>query len=277
MPSGLRSAVLCLLMAGTVWTSSLSLVRVQFHQMEDGPALPGDFAYVPGEMVYFSTLVEGYKVTRDRVKLRWEVRAVDADGVLLDEPASGTVEEEIRPQDKEWRPRVRYQFLAPPLALPGTYTIRVDVTDEMAQTKAQIEAPFRLRGRPIERSDTLAIQNLGFFRSEEDDRPLTVAGYRPGETVWVRFDLTGYKFTAGNRFRVEYAVKVLNSAGEVLFAQDEPTAQENSSFYPQMYQPCIFNLSLDPDIAAAGYAIEVVARDLQSGNETTGRAAFRVE
>src|SRR4029450_2523537 len=112
---------------------------------------------------------------------------------------------------------------------------------------------FEVRGHEIAPSDTLVIRNFHFYRAEEDQNPLTAVVYRPGDTVWARFDIIGYKFGAGNKVDTAYGIAVLNAAGKVLFSQNEAAIEQSSSFYPKRFIPGSMNLSLQTNIRPGDY------------------------
>ena len=256
----------------------LEIVRTAVHQVEDGPALGADEFFVPGETVFFSCQLEGYAVsTAKRVNIRFRLEAVDPTGVPLVEPVSGKVDAELQPEDREWRPKVRQEVLIPPLAGSGSYQIRIQASDEVGGSVAAREIAFKVRGHEVAPSPTLVVRNFRFYSSEEATQPLRFVAYRPGETVWGRFDITGYKLGEGNRLHVSYSIAVLAAEGRVLFTQSEPTVEQTSSFYPQRYVPCLINLNLQPNIARGEYTIRVDVRDQVGGQTYQTQVSFRVE
>src|SRR5947207_661811 len=183
------------------------VVEAGIHQTEDGPLIAPGTTVTPGEVLFFSCLLDGFQVSRDKkVAMQYEVSALDPNGVPIIEPAPGKVEVELAPEDKQWRPKIRQTVLVPPLADSGVYKIRVAAKDTLGKVQAVSETPFEVRGRAVEPSGTLVIRNFQFYRTEDDPQPLAVAAYRPGDTVWARFDITGYKLGAGNKRDVAYTV-----------------------------------------------------------------------
>ena len=61
--------------------------------------------------------------------------------------------------------------------------------------------------------------------------------YHPGETLWARFDMTGYKYGDKNHYSVEYGLAILRESGEQVFAQPAAAADSSEGFYPQRYVP----------------------------------------
>jgi hypothetical protein len=167
--------------------------------------------------------------------------------------------------------------LVPPLADSGLYRISIRVKDELSGSETSKELEFTVRGLAVEPSPTLVVRNFRFLRSEEDDKPLPAAAYRPGGSVWARFEITGYKLGARNRIEVAYGVSLLRTSGEVLFSEPNAASEADESFYPKRYVPGILSLNLDPDIAKGEYTIVVAVRDQVGGQRFESRHGFQVE
>jgi hypothetical protein len=246
----------------------LAIVNPTIHQIEDGPPVPPGATFIPGESLFFSFQVEGHGVSPEqKVKLSYKLDATDSHGTRLMETVQASVDAELTPQDKEWKPKVRQTILIPPFADPGKYKISVVINDELGKGAASKEISFEVRGHVVEPSETLIVRNFSFRRGEEDREPLSSAVYRPGDTVWARFDIIGYKFGEGNRIDVNYGISVIAPSGKVLFSQPEAAVEQTSSFYPHRYVPGMMNLSLQPNIRPGEYAIVLTARD-RIGNQT---------
>lgn len=254
-------------------------IEASLHQSEDGPPAEPGTVFVPGEVVFFSCRLDGYQVSPDKkVLIRYEFSAVDPAGIPIIEPVSGKVQAELALEDKEWKPKVRQTVLVPPLAESGVYKVRFSATDELGKGVADAEARFEVRGHPVAPSDTLVIRNFRFYRSEDDSAPaLTLAAFRPGDTVWARFDITGYKFGAGNHRQVAYTVTVTAPDGRVMLAPREPSLDEGASFYPMKYAPCVISINLQPNIRPAEYTIAIAAEDRVGHQAAEAKQAFRVE
>lgn len=255
----------------------LAVVNAVIQETEGGAALPADFAHVPGETLFFTFQVQGYQPAGERVRLRYRIEAADPKGVAIMEPVEAPVEAELSPEDKEWKPRVRREIVVPPLAPSGTYHIRVNVTDEVAKTSATKDVPFEVRGRDVPPSDTVVVRNFRFFRSEDDREPLTKAAYRPGDSVFARFDITGYKYGEGNRVDVAYDVAVLNAEGKVLWEQKDAAVEQSQSFYPKRYVPGMMSLNLQKNIRPGEYALRVTVRDAVGNQSCEATEKFTVE
>jgi hypothetical protein len=263
------------LLAATV---PLAVVRPMVSDREGGAAVPSSSTHYPGETMFFSFQVDGFTASSaDRVHLSYKIDAFDSHGVRLMEPASAEIEETLAPEDKNWKPTVRQEIVIPPLADSGNYKIAISVTDLISKATATNEVPFVVRGRRVDPSDTLVIRNMRFYRGEDDKEALSKAAYRPGDQVWARFDIVGYKFGDGNAIDVSYDVSVLSPAGKVLYTQEQAGADRSQSFYPKRYVPAVFSLATKRDTRPGEYTVSVTAHD-GVGNQTfEARQSFTIE
>ncbi|MGA3025413.1 MAG: hypothetical protein ABSF98_11625 [Bryobacteraceae bacterium] len=258
--------------------SPLSVVNTAMQQYEDGPRMPADLGYGAGELAFFSMEIAGYqKSDKDHIQLTWEWKCMDPAGILLVEPATGKVETDVSPEDKEWLPKVRQNFEIPYYAPSGAYHLLISVHDALSGADASADIPFRVRGHTVAASDTLVVRNFLFYRSEDDAQPLEAAAYRPGESVWARFDITGYKLGAGNSFDVQYGLTVIRPDGKPGFSQPEAATLKEQSFYPRRYTPAALSLTLPADIVKGEHTIVLTVRD-RIGNQTAeSQHKFSVE
>jgi hypothetical protein len=257
--------------AGLIWPAApFAVVNTVIHDLEDGPPIPPGFSFVPGQFIYLSFQIAGYWATPEhKLRVTCEVDAFDPKGIHLMETLLCNVAETLADEDKNWKPKIRLQTLIPPLAVSGAYKIAIRIKDEVSGQTAEHEIPFVVRGRDVPPSDTLVVRNFHFYRGEDDPNALAAVVYRPGDTLWARFDITGYKFGPANAIHVDYRIAVLGPSGKVIYTQPEAdvAVEKSVSFYPKAYVPGSMNLSLQRTIKPGQYAIAVTARDLL-GNQT---------
>jgi|SRR5579871_173809 len=257
----------------------LAIVKPVISDVEDGPGVASGFTFVPGQFIYVSYHIGGFKASEEqKIHLSYKTSVVDPKGVPLIEPLADQVDTQLAPEDKSWKPIVRQMFLVPPIAPSGTYKVTIAVVDDVAKGASVSEnIPFQVRGREVEPSDSLAIRNFHFYRGEEDREPLAIAAYKPGDTLWARFDIVGYKLGPHNSVDADYGISVLAPSGKVLFTQDKAAEEKSSSFYPKAYVPGSMNLSLQSNIPPGQYTIVVTARD-HIGNQTADtKGVFAIE
>lgn len=242
--------------------------------------MPPGFSFVPGQILFLSFQISGYGSTPERkLRLTCEVDALDPKGIRLMETLPCNVAETLADEDKNWKPKIRLQTLIPPLAGSGTYKIAIRVKDEVNGQTAEQETPFVVRGRDVPPSDNLVVRNFHFYRGEDDPNPLATPIYRPGDTLWARFDIVGYRFGAANAINVDYRVAVIGPSGKVIYTQPEGeiAVEKSVSFYPKAYVPGSMNLNLQRMIRPGDYAIAVTARDLLGNQSVEIKEHFSIE
>ncbi len=180
-------------------------------------------------------------------------------------------------EDKNWKPKIRLQLQLPAIAPPGNYTIRFEALDQQSHQTATGEVAFPVGGKGVEQSPALAIRNLGFYRAAEDPAPLKIPAYRPGDMLWVRFDMAGYRYGDQNSVDTGYDVEVLSPSGKQLFAEENAAVEKSQSFYPQPWVPATFNLSLDAKATPGTYKLIITAHDAVGNQMAVERTEFKVE
>jgi len=256
----------------------LAIVATAFAQIDDGPAAAHDDQFVPGETLFFRCQVEGYKKSENNeIRLGYQVGAADARGVMLLLPEKGLVKTTLSPEDKNWMPKIRYTVVIPPLAETGEYHVTVTIKDELSGSSAEGRATFLVHGRDVAPSDALAVRNFRFYRGENDDKPLEVPAYRPGDELWARFDMTGYKIGGKNLFDIGYGLVVLRADGSVAYSQPEAANSKEAPFYPQRYQPGELSLTMPKDIAKGEYTIVLTVHDNLGQQTCEAREKFSIE
>jgi hypothetical protein len=256
----------------------LAIVATAFADSDDGPPAASDDQFVPGETLFFRCQVEGYKRSEaNEVKIGYEMQAADSHDVVLQVSEKGAVSTTLSPEDKNWMPKLRYTVVIPPLAESGEYHVVVQVKDDLGNTMAETRATFRVRGHEVAPSDSLTVRNFRFFRAENDANPIQIAAYRPGDSLWARFDMTGYKIAEKNLFDISYGLVVLREDGSVAYSQPEAAVSKEAPFYPQRYQPGELSLNLPKDIAKGEYTIVLTVHDNLGQQTCETREKFSIE
>jgi hypothetical protein len=261
----------------------LQIVNAGVQRAEDGPFVPRDYQFFPGDYLHFEFAVSGFKTSGDaysesrQISLNYTVEVVDHKNIALAPEEKGTVRGDIAPEDKKWIPKRRASFLLPSYIAAGTYTARVSVEDVLAKTKASSDYPFQIGGRIIHPATSLTLQNFRFLRSEQDGPSLQVAAYRAGATVWARFDITGFKVGPANSVALQYGVKVLRPDGSQIFAQPEAAHEKIATSYPPQFVPGVLSVTTTPNLAGGEYTMIVTTHDLIGNQDSETTYKFRIE
>src|SRR5579862_5948220 len=87
---------------------TLKVTRAVISESEDGPAIAAGASFQPGETVFFSFLVENYRMgLTGKVQLTGHTQAFDPTGTPIvprDEELIGTT---LSDEDKNWKPKLR--------------------------------------------------------------------------------------------------------------------------------------------------------------------------
>jgi hypothetical protein len=258
----------------------LAIQNIALSVYEDGPSVPLPAEFSSGEAIFFSFQISGYKVPEEeneKIDLVYKLEVKDFEGVPLAEPQSNKINASIAQEDKNWTPKVRWTIALPSYAPAGEYKIFMEVEDRLAKTSVKKETTFAIRGKAFERSDTLVIRNAGFYRSEQDKKPAEPAAFKPGDALWVRFDITGYKLGEKNAFEAGYGFAILRPNGDQAFAQPEAALEKEATFYPRRILPAVSSIDLPKDAGTGQYTIVLTAFDKLGNKTKEERKTFTIE
>ena len=263
--------------------SSLAIIGAGIEQSEDAPFVPTDYQFLPGDYLYFTFQIAGFGVKSQnqdevrKISLSYEVQPEDSAGIALCAPKSGTIETELNPEDKNWIPKRRLSFLIPSFVAAGEFRVHVNVRDLFAKAGASKDFPFRIGGVHIQPSGAITAENFRFLRNENDREALQVPAYSPGDTVYLRFDMVGYKVGPKNEYHLAYGLIVLGPDGKPYIRNPEAAELETGSFYPAQFVPGTANLTTSADAAHGEYTVVLTVRDLISNQSFEIRQAFTIE
>ncbi len=263
--------------------NTLAILGAGVQSSEDGPFVSTDYQFLPGDFVYFTLQIAGYRAnTNDqyatrKIALSWEVTPEDANGVPLTKPDKGTIETTLHPEDKNWTPKRRASFLIPSFVGAGKFHVHAAVKDLIAGATASADFPFEIGGVHIKPSSTIAVENFGFLRKQNDRQALEVPAFSPGDTVFGRFDITGFHYGSGNQYHVAYGLTVLRPDGKVFLNQPNAAQVQEASFYPAQFVPGNITVTTPPNSAKGQYVLTLTVRDLVSNQSFEMKQAFSIE
>ena len=270
-------------MPGLAAEPSLAVVNATISSSEDGTAASSDYQFVPGDYIYFSFEIAGFAVHSERegevkkISLTYDVTAQDAAGRPLTDRASGDIQTELSAEDKNWVPKRRASFLLPSFLAAGACHIHVTARDAFGKTETSRDFPFLVGGVQLVPASSITIENFRFLRNESDTEALTVPAYSPGDTVYARFEMTGFHTATGNQHHVAYGVTVLDPSGKP-FIQDPKAADlDAASTYPAQFVPGNIALKMAKTNVHGQYTILIKARDALSNQEYQLKESFSLE
>ena len=263
--------------------SSLAILDAGVQRSEDAPFAASDFQFLPGDYLYFSFQIGGFTVKSDdqneirKISLSYEVTPEDSNGIALATASTGAIDEELNPEDKNWMPKRRTSFLLPSFVPAGDFRVHVLVKDLVAKTETSKDFPFRMGGVVIQASNGIAIQNLQFFRKERDRDPVQVPAYSPGDTVYARFNMAGFKTGEKNEYHLSYGVTVLRPDGKSYINQPKAAELQASTFYPARYLPGVAELTTSSASERGEYVLVLTVNDLIGNQSSQTKSAFSIE
>jgi hypothetical protein len=257
---------------------ALQVVNPVLSRSDDGVGEPAGSQHIGGETLFFSCRIAHYaKSPEQRAHMAYSVQAFDPKGVPLMEIYKSEIAEDVAPQDGEWLPKISTEIAIPPAVLTGAYKITVNVEDVVAHTTASLDVPFQVRGRVVPPTDKLTVQNLRYYRGEDDTRPLDKPVYKAGDALWVRFDVTGFQYGPNNRVDLSYVFSVLDAGGKALWTTPDPVLDQGESFYPRPYLSGALSITVQSGVKPGEYAIGIQAADAVGKRTVTARQPFTVE
>lgn len=259
-------------------TAPLSIVQTTLHdRIEDGPSIPSDYYYVAGQLMYLSFRVSGYQAKNKHVDLRWQIIATDPQGTLLWEPLTGDSHDEITENDDKWLPKVHLTLPLPGELPSGNYRMRIKLSDENAKAVAEHELTFQVKSDSTGPSDQFSISRAQFYPAEDASSPLPEGLYHPGDTLFVRFHLSGYALGAKNHFSVDYGLKILRPSGKEAYAEPKAASVEDSPYYPKHHLSGQLSLNLTADLSPGTYTLVILAHDNVGNTSIEQPMPFKVE
>ncbi|MCY4585367.1 MAG: hypothetical protein OXB98_04935 [Bryobacterales bacterium] len=279
---------LAVMLAGLVYTNPaeaqrrqkppkpFSITQADILDSENGYPIPLDSDFFPGETVHLRFLVDGYSRGEfDRVWITWRIDSFGPSGDRFVMAEAGSVDTELAPQDKNWRPIIRHSPAIPGHAEEGLYTVTVRVTDELKPVTVERKVAIRVHGESVSPGRELTIRRFVLTRTE-GGAPYEQALFRPGDTIWGEFFITGYQLTETNSFDVHATLQFLDNEGKVLF-NFRPQDEQGAPFYPRRWLPATFRLDLDKTLLPGRYQIALRINDRLGEQTYEERKTFGVE
>jgi hypothetical protein len=283
-------ALACIFMTGHVDAAAaavednpLAIIDGGVERSEDAPYVPADFEFLPGDYLFFTFHISGFKIKANQtgeirtLSLQYRITPQDLNGVALAGPVDGTISDEINKEDKTWTPKRRANFLLPSFVASGDYRVHVVVKDIYAGTEVSRDYRFKMGGTQIPPTSGIRADQFAFLRTADEAKPLDVPAYSPGDTVFARFLMVGFKTDQDNKYRLAYGIKVTRPDGKTFL--DEPKAAQiaANSFYPAQFMPGDIQVTTPRDAMHGRYQMTVTVRDLIANQDFTFRETFSIE
>ncbi len=132
-------------------TGALKVSNPVAAQFEDGPPL-GSLRLIPGEIVRFSFNGGGKLYSKSetrKVQLTGHVQVFDPRGISIFPAEEIPIITTLTEEDKAWKPTLRSAVAIPPIAPPGVYKVKFDVTDDASHQSAKGEDSFDVQAKYV--------------------------------------------------------------------------------------------------------------------------------
>ncbi len=262
---------------------TLAIVDAGVQQSEDAPRVTSGFRFLPGDYLYFEFGIAGFSVKSEhrnevrKISLSYELGLEDAKGVPLAPFSSGAIQAELNPEDKHWTPKRRASFLIPSFVAAGDFHVHVTVKDLVANSETSEDFPFHIGGIGIQAANAITLEGFRFLRGENDGEPLAIAAYNPGDTVYVRFEMLGFKTGSRNEYHLSYGITVLGPDGKPFVEQPKAAELADSSFYPAQYLPGDLTVTTAANSSRGGYVLMITVHDLIAKTSYQVKKVFSLE
>jgi hypothetical protein len=254
--------LLAFLPACLVAAPALGIVKPAIAQSDGGDAVPAGFTHTAGETMFFSCNIAGFtKSPEEQIHLTYSVQAFDPKGVPVAEIYKNEVQEEVGPQDKDWQPKVETEIVLPDILRPGAYKIVVKAEDLLAKTSADLTVPFQVAGLNVPASATLVVAEFHWFHHEDDQRAMSQPLYHAGDDMYMKYDVTGFKYGQNNKVDVSCVASLVLENGKTIWTQPEPATEQSEAFYPKPYVTGEFGITLQKDFKPGTYNMQVSVKD----------------
>ena len=253
------------------------------QQSEDAPYVASGFRFLPGDTLYFTFQISGFAIESSnhgqlrKISLAYEVTPEDASGVPLTPSGNGEIQVELNPEDKHWTPKRRVSFPIPSSVAAGDFHIHVLVKDLVAKSEATRDFPFRIGGLELHAAPSVTLEHFRFLRNEDDQEPLEVPAFSPGDSVYSRFEIAGFKTGVENAYHVSYGLIVLRPDGTTYLNEPKAAELADKTFYPAQYLPGNVAITTSASTARGEYILIITVHDLIANTTYQSKKAFSIE
>jgi uncharacterized RDD family membrane protein YckC len=209
---------------GDVADGPFLVTGLRFAAGENGPERP-NATFKSGETPTLLFEVKGFASDpAQKGRVRLTVAGRDASDVPINEPR----ETEVQPPATAASLNSWANVSLPNYVEPGNYRLEVTVADLVGNRKVVVSAPFKVEGQPFQPSASLALRGLRLTEGE-DGPPRSETVYDKGGTVWMAFDVVGFRTGGDKTIRVQEHMTVTTASGAK--ALDAQVLDVNRQFF----------------------------------------------
>jgi hypothetical protein len=261
----------------------LQIVSAGVETSEDAPFVANSYRFLPGDYVYCQFQIAGYAVQKKedsevrKISLTYEITPQDGKGVPLATPVGEAIQEDVGTEDKNWTPKRRASFLLPSFIAAGDFHVHIVVKDVIGKISTERDLPFHIGGTVVVPTEALNVQDFQFLRKEDDAEGLDLPAYAPGDTVYARFTMTGFRLGAANEYQLSYGLTVSRPDGKSYLNEPNAAKLTDKSFYPITFVPSNLSVTTTRTAAKGQYILVLTVRDLLGSQSYQLKRTFSVE
>lgn len=263
--------------------ASVSIINAGVQSSEDGPFVSSGHRFLPGDPVHATFQVSGFRSQKQNedaartMSVHYSAVLEDANAIPMAPPETGAVDTELSSEDKDWTPKRRVVFTIPSYVAAGKAQLHLIVEDVLGKSRVERSLPLTIGGVTVLEAQKLAVQNGQFFRTESSNEPLELPAFAPGDSVFLRFDMTGFKYGENNSYRLTYDLLVTRPDGKTYLRQLHAAELSASSFYPAQFLPGTVQVTTSRDSGKGKYALTLTIHDEVGKTSIETKAFFTLE
>jgi len=231
-----------------------------------------DARFKPGESVALNFKLVGLAADSDASsagRVRMTINAVDPFGVSVVEP----VVRESRPALSPDGIDSYAQLGLPDYCVPGEHRVDVTIEDLVSSRRVRVVVPFMVDAPPYEPSDVLVLRQVRL--TEGKDGPTrTTPVYATGATVYMAFQLVGFKPGPDGQVKARLDVAIATASGESLANLSLLTVDQRFFYVPRRI-PVTAHITLG-DSPAGEYVATLKATDELGGQTSEHPLRFTI-
>lgn len=269
--------------AGQEMQNPLQIVSAGVETSEDAPFVAASYRFLPGDYVYCQFQISGYAAVKKeesevrKISLTYDITPEDEKRVALTAPVSGAIQEELGAEDKNWLPKRRAAFLLPSFIAAGDFHLHLVVKDLVGHTSTARDLLFHVGGTVVTPSDSVSVQDFHFTRKEDDDEPLDVPAYAPGDTVYAHFNMIGFHLGEGNEYQLSYGLTVNRPDGKAYLNEPNAARLTDKSFYPIAFVPSNLSITTTRTAPRGQYVLVLTVHDVKGSQTYQLKRTFTIE
>lgn len=251
-----------------------AVANLRFADSESAPPR-ANTEYKPEEEVQLFYEVPGYqRDSESRLAVVTHNTVLAPGGKLLYKPQ--LIEVKQRVGSDAGPVKCRFTVKLPAWAPPGTYTIKIEAEDQIAQKTLNTETSFTVNAPPLEISETLVASGVEVSMSR-DGAAVTPPVFTAGDKIWLRYRILGLKADEQGRVDVSEDWGVVGPEGNSVFQKTDDSLIRGQFDYPPPMLPVHKWVDTPRDLQPGDYKFQIVVHDKIAGADYSFEQPFTIQ